>query len=143
MIVGHVEGRGDKVVDLYIVVDSGHVLFLVPSIVESILIGVAEHCAGLDNLVTVADGKTMLVLRSPFFNHEGVPVGNRVCVRIELMILHIVENIILVILEILLSFGVAGIIPLGLILELHESHSVNLLWSGCTEVHGVAAVVVD
>ena len=142
VVESHVEGRADEVVDLDVVVQAGGVLFHVAAHIEGVFVLIGEHGAALDVLVAVGDAHAVLVLGSPFCNHEGVPVGQRIAVRIEGVVSHVVVYEVLFVLEVVAALGVACIVPLGFVLKFHEACRAHLLGMAGTGQHGEASVVV-
>ena len=143
VVEGHVERRTDEVVDLDVVVQTCGVLLHVASHIEGVLVLVREHGAGLDVLVTVADAYAVLVLGSPLGNHQGIPVGKRVCIGIESVVVHVVVHEVLFVGEVVTAFGVACIVPVGLVLKLHEALWADLLGMAGTGKDAERSVVVD
>lgn len=143
MVEGHIDGCRDELVDLDVIVQAGGVLVGITSDVESLLVGIAEHRLGLDIFVTVADAETVLVLRSRLRDHEGIPVTQRIIIRIEGVVGHVVVDELFLILEVLPAFRIACIVPLSLVLEFHETGRAYLDRVGRPGKDTVAAVVVD
>ena len=137
-----VESHADELVHADIVVQAGGVLFLVAAQVEGVGLAVGEHGAALDDLVSVGNAQAVLGLRSPFVDAERIPVRNRIGVRVEGVVGVVVVDERLLILEIVVAGGVAGIVPLGFVLEFHEAGGADHIRMARTRHHGIAAVVI-
>ena len=85
----------------------------------------------------------MLVLRGHLLDHQGIPVRNRIVVRIHGIVGDVIVDVALLVLEVLAAGRHAGVVPLGLVLELHETGDAHLLRMRRPAHQGEAAVVVD
>ena len=123
VVVSHIKRNLDELVDLDIVVYTTSPVLLATALIKSVLIRICEHCTAADHLVTISNRNAMLVLWSPLLDHESIPISDRICIRIKSVVCYVIVNEILLILEVVTSLWVTCIIPLTLVLELHETLS--------------------
>ena len=143
VVESDVYGCREELVEFDVVVQPGGVLLHVTSVVEGVFVLVGEHGAALDILVAVGDANAVLVLGSPFLDHQSIPVCEGVGVGVELMVGEVVLNVVFIVLVVVAALGVACVVPLALVLELHETLGAHLLGVAGTGEHAEGAVVVD